>query len=64
MRRITLREQEEWLERRRAEMGIGDSDYVARNSGKRRSQSKRTLLGRLAEIAKETGRVPPFQARR
>jgi hypothetical protein len=62
MIRITLADKERSLARRKTELGIEGQRYVAVNSGRRRTGSKRRLLRAIEREAKSHGRVPPFQA--
>ncbi|CAM3458368.1 hypothetical protein THPR109532_09755 [Thalassospira profundimaris] len=62
MRRITLEELGASIERKKAELGYSGQDYVARNSGKYRTESKRALLRNIAAAAAERGEEPTFKA--
>ncbi len=55
MRRTTLKEQGEWVARRKAELGLAGNDYVPANSGARRTASKKALLDKIEDGAKRTG---------
>ncbi len=55
MKRTTLKEQGEWIARRKAELGLTGNDYVPTNSGTRRTASKKALLKRIEDGAKRTG---------
>jgi hypothetical protein len=50
------------LEARKAELGIVGTDYVARNPGGRRTESKKALLQLLRDKADADGEVPRFPA--
>lgn len=62
MRKITIEEQKDWLERRKAELGISGDNFAPSNNGKRRTASKRALLDELRELAERDGQEPPFKA--
>ncbi|WP_417827735.1 hypothetical protein [Thalassospira sp.] len=62
MRRITLKELGESIERKKAELGYSGQDYVVRNSGKFRTESKRALLRNIEAAAKARGKEPTFKA--
>jgi len=62
MREITLKELAESIERKKAELGYSRQDYVARNSGRRRTESKRALLRNIEAAAKARGEEPTFKA--
>ncbi|WP_336081709.1 hypothetical protein [Thalassospira sp. CH_XMU1448-2] len=63
MRRTTLKELGQSIERNKAELGYSEQDYVARNSGEFRTESKRALLRNIAAAAAvERGEEPPFKA--
>ncbi len=55
MRKTTLKQQSDWIARRKKELGIEGTDYVARNPGTRRTASKKALLERIEQGAKRTG---------
>jgi hypothetical protein len=59
---IKLKEQERWLAQRKAELGIEGRDYVAVNSGARRTPAKRELLQTIQDEAQAQGRNPRFHA--
>ncbi|WP_412558569.1 hypothetical protein [Thalassospira sp. MIT1370] len=63
MRRTTLKELGQSIERKKAELGYSGQDYVARNSGEYRTESKRALLRNIAAAAAERGKEPPFKAK-
>ncbi len=63
MRRISLKQLEEDIDRRKALLGLSGDDYVLPNAGANRTAEKRELLRALAENAEEKGRVPAFQAK-
>jgi hypothetical protein len=64
MRRIrTIRDQEEWVEARKRELGITDAGIAAaRNKGTARPPEKHRLLQLLKDEAARQGRKPPFDA--
>lgn len=55
MRKTTLERQSEWIARRKKELGIEGGNYVARNPGTRRTDSKKALLEKIEQGAKRTG---------
>lgn len=63
MRKTTLKEQERFIEKRKAELGISGDNYVPANSGTRRSPSKRALLQELENTARKQGRKVPFSSK-
>lgn len=63
MRRISLDQLEESIDRRKAALGLSGDSYVLPNSGANRTDEKRDLLRALALNAAEQGRTPAFQAR-
>lgn len=62
METVRLEDYERDLEARKKALGITGTNYVARNSGARRTEAKRRLLQKIAELAEQRGRSPPFQA--
>ena len=56
MKRTTLKQQSEWVARRKAELGLTGNDYVAVNAGGRRTESKKALLEKIKEGALRTGK--------
>lgn len=62
MREVTIEELAERIIRKKAELGYSGQDYVARNSGKYRTESKRALLRNIAAAAAERGEEPTFKA--
>jgi hypothetical protein len=62
MREITIQELAEQISRKKAELGYSGKDYVARNSGKYRTESKRALLRNIEAAAKARGEEPTFKA--
>ncbi|KZB51396.1 hypothetical protein [Thalassospira xiamenensis] len=62
MRRMTLEQLSDSIDRKKAELGYSGTDYVARNSGEYRTQSKRDLLLNIAEAAAARGEKPKFDA--
>jgi len=63
MRRISLKQLEKDVDRRKAQLGLSGDDYVLPNSGVNRTPEKRELLRALAENAAKQGRAPAFQAK-
>lgn len=62
MNRIALSDLSKQLDLRKVELGYSGTDYVARNSGKYRTQSKSDLLRNIAEAAAARGEKPKFDA--
>jgi hypothetical protein len=62
MIRTSLAEKDRFLAQRKAELGIVGRDYVAVNSGMRRTSAKRELLRVLEEEARARGIAPRFKA--
>ncbi|WP_417814801.1 hypothetical protein [Thalassospira alkalitolerans] len=62
MREITIEELAVRINRKKAELGYSGTGYVARNSGKYRTKSKRDLLRNIAEAAAARGEKPKFDA--
>lgn len=62
MRRISLDQLEESIDRQKAALGLSGDSYVLSNSGTNRTDEKRDLLRALALNAAEQGRMPVFQA--
>jgi hypothetical protein len=62
MIRTTLEEKARFLARRKAELGIKGRNYVAVNSGRHRTESKRELLRTIEREAKARGIKPRFRA--
>lgn len=62
MKTIRLEDLARKIDQRKAELGIAGQDYVAQNSGERRSESKRELLKAIEKTAREKGREPRFKA--
>lgn len=62
MIRTTLAEQENRIERRKAELGIVGRSYVTPNSGRRRTSEKRELLRRMERDRQARGLALAFQA--
>jgi hypothetical protein len=62
MMRITLEEKARFLAQRKAELGITGRNYVAMNSGKHRTESKRELLRTIEREAGARGIWPRFRA--
>jgi hypothetical protein len=60
MIRITIEQQERTLTRRKAELGIDGMRYVAANSGSRRTEAKRALLGEIAWVRNLDGEPAIF----
>ena len=63
MERIDIRDLERRLIERKRALGITGNDFLPRNSGTRRTESKRRLLRAIADSAAEQDREPPFKAR-
>ena len=63
MRALTLKELDEQIKRRKAELGISGRPSAPANSGRRRTESKRALLKKLKDTAEAQGRELPFKAR-
>ncbi len=63
MRRTTLDEQAQVIERWKAERGYKGQDYIPANSGRRRTASKRALLRTMDEEDRRTRRKPKFKAK-
>jgi hypothetical protein len=59
---ITLEEMSERIEKRKIELGLTGNDYVTKNSGISRTESKRALLQSIYDQCKLEGREPPFEA--
>tara|TARA_R110000868_G_scaffold165328_6_gene398689 strand:+ start:269283 stop:269468 length:186 start_codon:yes stop_codon:yes gene_type:complete len=59
---MTLEQLSESIDRKKAELGYSGMDYVARNSGKYRTKSKRDLLRNIAEAAAARGEKTKFDA--
>ena len=59
---MTLTEKEKQIARRKAELGYTGRNYVAPNSGERRTEEKRELLRTIRREAQARGRVPVFAA--
>jgi hypothetical protein len=59
---MTFEEQQESLERRKAELGLTGTDYVLPNSGVSRTPEKRALLRAMKQAADERGVELPFKA--
>ncbi len=62
MTRITIAEKQQQLARRKAELGYTGRDYVAPNSGARRTPEKQELLRTIRREAEARNRVPAFAA--
>lgn len=62
MIRVKLAEKERWLAKRKAELGIEGRQYVAVNSGTRRTRSKRRLLLTIEQEAHSRDEAPRFKA--
>ncbi len=59
---ITIEEIERKLIARKRELGITGVDFLPRNDGMRRTESKRRLLEAIADSAEEQGIAPRFKA--
>lgn len=62
MKTVRFEDYERDLEARKNALGITGTNYVAPNSGTRRTQAKRRLLRKIAEMAEQQGRSTPFKA--
>ena len=62
MRFLTLKELDDQIRQRKAELGIVGRPSAPANSGRRRTDSKRALLQKLKETAASQGRELPFKA--
>jgi hypothetical protein len=63
MTRITLAERGEQIQRKLdAGFCLPEAAAMA-NSGRRRTEAKRSLLRRLQQVAMERGKRPPFSAK-
>jgi hypothetical protein len=62
MIRTSLAKKDRFLARRKAELGIVGQNYVAVNSGTRRTPAKRELLQAIKEEAQARGTAPRFRA--
>jgi hypothetical protein len=62
MIRTTLAAKERSLARRKAALGITGRNFVAPNSGERRTASKRQLLRTIEQEARARGAEPRFEA--
>jgi hypothetical protein len=60
--RIILEEKARLLAQRKAELGITGRNYVAVNSGKHRTESKRELLRTIERETEARGIRPRFRA--
>jgi hypothetical protein len=58
----TLQAQSDWLERRLSELGYSGHDFVAPNSGSRRTPEKRALLRKLIELRQRSEDALKFTA--
>ena len=63
MRVLTVKELDDQIKRRKAELGIDGRPSAPANSGERRTDSKRALLKNLKETADAQGRELPFKAK-
>lgn len=61
MIRISLEEKARFIAKRKEELGIIGYDYVAPNSGSRRTPEKIELLRTIEREARAHGRVPRFR---
>lgn len=62
MIRTTIQAKADALARRKAVLGIVGQEYVAPNSGARRTASKRQLLRTIEREARSRGTTPHFKA--
>jgi hypothetical protein len=60
---MTLNEQADRLAKRKAELGFAGTQFVACNSGSRRSEEKRALLKMLADIREASPSALAFPAK-
>lgn len=63
MRVLSLKELDDQIRQRKAELGIAGHPATPTNSGRRRTDSKRALLQTLKETADVQGRELPFKAK-
>jgi hypothetical protein len=63
MKRITLEQQAEAIERWKAAEDLTGRDYVPANGGARRTRSKRALLSAMSDAAAQRGVKPAFDAK-
>ena len=63
MRTIQFRDLERHLIARKRELGIVGNDFLPRNDGSRRTESKRRLLQAIEDAARSRGVRPPFAPR-
>jgi hypothetical protein len=63
MRVLTLKELDDQIRQRKAELGIAGRPSAPANSGRHRTDSKRALLQKLKDAAMAQGRELPFKAR-
>jgi hypothetical protein len=59
---VRLEDYERRLEERKKALGYTGNDFVMPNSGISRTPEKRALLKELADMARASGREPPFKA--
>lgn len=62
MKTVTLEQQAQAIEKRKAELGISGESSVPVNGGQNRSESKRALLSDIRNAAERQGRAVPFNA--
>lgn len=62
MNETTLQAQSDWLDRRLSELGYRGHDFVALNSGARRTPQKRALLRKLEELRQRNDKALAFSA--
>ncbi len=59
---VRFEDYERELEERLRALGYTGNDFVMPNSGVSRTPEKRALLKTLADMARASGREPPFKA--
>ncbi len=60
---LHFRDLERHLIARKRELGIVGNDFLPRNDGRRRTESKRRLLRAIEDAARSRGVRPPFGPR-
>ncbi len=63
MTSTTLKAQNQWLAKRKLELGLSGTGYVPSNDGQRRSPSKRALLAKLRKAAQGSPVALKFKAK-
>ena len=64
MPKMTLKDLEDWIEKRKKDLGLSGNGYVMANSGVNRTLEKRKLLDTINQNANRYGRIPPFKNER